>query len=707
MPHQELLGSSLLSLLSEPEAEITLRSLLHGGPQNPRILTLLEKQFVSFCHVSGNELVLECEPYLPYSDQEKLAHTNILAQLHPRLGALRELGAAADVVAETMLEVLQYDRVNVIRFDADWNSEVLGESRTSRLCSFVGHFFPASDIPLPARELLRQKHVRQIANVDAPAVGITPYLNPTTGQPTNILQAELRNPSEMHLEYIRNTGVAATISFSIIVKGQLWGVITCHHQNPAFADVWKRQLCDLIAKSFANIVASIQEIQDSEQFIHFKQVEQILVARLSKSKEVKDVLLEQEPGVLDLTDGSGVALQLDGTLTTAGQTPSEEQLQELMRWISEQESKKVYYTQQLSKEYPAAAAFQEVASGLLAVEISRYSQEYLLFFKPEIKETRIWAGNPEKPLLTSRQRFHPRKSFEQWKEIVKGKSLSWTLNELEISQLLVKDLIAIRLRNQAEKLKVLNQELKGTAELLQANNQQLKEFASVMSHNLRSPLANIEGFYQIYSRSPTPETAAFSLTHIKQVTVNMFKTIEDLHVILRAQLIEDLPTEFFSLTDVIEKEKQNLEVTLLKTGAEIKEELLVPAITAPRVYLESILHNFISNALKYRSPDRSPEILIRTWLKQGLMHLSITDNGLGMDLERVGRNLFGMYKTFHKHEHAKGLGLYLTKLQVKALGGAISVMSAPNQGTTFTLVFKDNPQFSFANSTTFKEFSDN
>ncbi len=161
-----------------------------------------------------------------------------------------------------------------------------------------------------------------------------------------------------------------------------------------------------------------------------------------------------------LTDGTGATLALENQLTSFGQVPAENQVRKIIDWLAENNNQQLFYTRELAKLIPAAAAYREVASGLLALEISRYNKEYLLFFKPEIKETRVWAGNPEKPKRGGDQQLHPRKSFEKWEEVIKGRSEGWTLNEQEITQIFVKDIIALKLRNQASELESLNKDLR-------------------------------------------------------------------------------------------------------------------------------------------------------------------------------------------------------------------------------------------------------
>ncbi|ALI99067.1 ATP-binding protein [Rufibacter tibetensis] len=678
---EEVLGKLLEDLLS-PE-ETTFDPTQTGT----HFLSMSGIPFIGHLHKTEAKLILECEPSAPYPDAEKMRHNILLCQLHNQLNHLYTLEEVAEAVAHTLRTILHYDRVDITQFDQEWNTDVIAESREEHLQSFIGHHFPATDIPAPARELLLQKHVRQIPNANAQAVEIYPYFNPSTGAPTNILRSELRNPSEIHLEYVRNTGVAATISFSIIVKNKLWGVIACHNVEPTYIDVWRRQLCDLVTKTFANVITTLQEKRDQEQFTQYKEAERALVQHLNSGLSMSEGLFHQKPTLLDITESHGAALLLDGTLTTFGNTPSEEETRNLIQWLSEHVHDGVFCTRHLSAEWPAAKTITKVASGLMALEISRYNQEYLLFFKPEIKETRVWAGNPEKPMASDGLQIHPRKSFEKWEEVIKGKSRPWTLNEIEITQVLLKDLIAIRLRNQTAELQNLNQELLLNADQLRNRNAQLEDFAYIISHNLRSPLSNIQGLYQFYKEEPGEENATYAMESVKRVSDNMTETINDLNVILKTHLVQQLPNEEVSLAELIQKETQNLAATIEQTGAQIVPELEVSSIYMPKLYLESILHNFISNALKYRSPDREPVVKIRSWRTGKTLHLSIEDNGLGMDMERVGDKLFGLYKVFHKTEQSKGLGLYLTMMQVKALGGTITVDSKLGEGTTFTVHF--------------------
>ena len=145
-------------------------------------------------------------------------------------------------------------------------------------------------------------------------------------------------------------------------------------------------------------------------------------------------------------------------------------------------------------------------------------------------------------------------------------------------------------------------------------------------------------------------------------------------------------SETLSLQSIYDKVIQNLSVDIRKAGAEIVHDFSeAPEVTSPKSYIESILQNLISNAIKYRDPSRKPVVRVRSHKQQGRTCIVVADNGLGIDMEKHGSDLFGLYKTFHNNRNSKGVGLYITRAQVVSLGGRIEVSSKPGQGSTFTV----------------------
>lgn len=687
---QDLLGKPITEFIYPDSEDSMAQKFLKEDRIEPTILKMGENKYFVFTHESEGKIIIEGEIFVDYPDFEKIRHHQIQNHLLKQLPLISKIEEMGNVVAKVLGELLDYDRVKIIQFDKNWNSEVIAECKKGNIQSFLGHHFPASDIPVPARNLLLQKTVRQIPNSNAHGVDIIPYHNPSTGRPSDLLNSELRSPSEIHLEYVRNMGVASTISFSILVKGKLWGIITCHNVKPAFINYWKRQICEQITHAFGLSIGSLQKDIDLQGYKILKHRKEAFIAELEKNNDLSSGLSLNKNSLLSLTLGTGAALILENRIYLAGITPKKSHIDKLVKWLATEVNKKVLSTCHLSKFFPMAVEFKDVASGLLALEISRYNGDYLLFFKPEIIETRIWAGNPAKPTPGKEQRIHPRKSFEKWKEVIKGKSQKWSTIELDITKRFVKDLTAIQLRYQASKLKKLNTELDFTAQRLAGKNSQLKDFGLIMAHNLRGPMSNIVGLNYIYEDNPSEANAVLIFVQTVDITKNMLETLSDLNVIIETGLEDQLPSEKVNLEEIVQKEWQSLKLEETKGKAIITTDFLIPSLNVPKFYLESILHNFISNALKYRSPERNLSVVVKSWREKGFIHLSVADNGLGMDLKIVGDKVFGLYKTFHKHGQSKGIGLYLTKMQIEKLGGEVSVQSEPNVGTTFTISFPLN-----------------
>lgn len=230
------------------------------------------------------------------------------------------------------------------------------------------------------------------------------------------------------------------------------------------------------------------------------------------------------------------------------------------------------------------------------------------------------------------------------------------------------------------------QQVRELANQLQRQNEQLANFAHIASHNLRSHVGNLSSLLKLHKEADTSEQAVL-LEMVDKVTKHLSDTLSDLIESIRIKEDTAKERQVVHFTDVLTKTKDVLASQLLEAKAIVVDSFPVPSIHYPPVYLESIFLNLISNAVKYRSPDRDPVIRVKTAMEDGEPVLTIADNGLGIDLERHGDKLFGLYKTFHTTKDAKGLGLFITKVQVEAMGGRITVESAVDRGTSFHIHF--------------------
>lgn len=223
---------------------------------------------------------------------------------------------------------------------------------------------------------------------------------------------------------------------------------------------------------------------------------------------------------------------------------------------------------------------------------------------------------------------------------------------------------------------------------LQKKNQQLLNFAHITSHNLRSPVSNLNSLLWLYKESQTNEEKALLFEKFETVIHNLSETLNELVDALKIQEDTDKKREVLLFEEVFKKVKQSMAGKILETEAVVSYNFTkAPTIEYPRLYLESILQNLLSNSLKYKSPNRTPVIHVETLFQHGILTLKFSDNGMGIDLKRHADKLFGLNKTFHKHAEAKGVGLFITKTQVEAMGGSITTDSEVNKGSVFTIFF--------------------
>jgi len=234
-------------------------------------------------------------------------------------------------------------------------------------------------------------------------------------------------------------------------------------------------------------------------------------------------------------------------------------------------------------------------------------------------------------------------------------------------------------------------ELSSNLNIITNQNKQLLNFAHIVSHNLRTHSGNIESLIQFYEDAETNRDKNDYFNHIKNVSSSLFKTITELEDVVKIQNEDHVKIETLSLFTYVDN---TLSILMNKfESSNTKIELDVPAeitINFKKSYLESILQNLLTNAIKYRKPDVNPEISITATETDSSVLLKVKDNGIGIDLEKYGEKLFGMYNTFHnKTEYdSRGIGLYLTRNQLKAYNGNITVESKLGVGSTFIVSFK-------------------
>ncbi|MCX6337949.1 MAG: HAMP domain-containing sensor histidine kinase [Bacteroidetes bacterium] len=232
----------------------------------------------------------------------------------------------------------------------------------------------------------------------------------------------------------------------------------------------------------------------------------------------------------------------------------------------------------------------------------------------------------------------------------------------------------------------LEERLNNSLKLVTEQNKRLINFSYIVSHNLRSHTSNIKTIIDLLQVTNDQTERLELLTHLKTVSDSLDNTLHNLNEVVAIQTVKVLNIETINVFNYIEKE-----IAVLSKEIELKKASIINKVSNDVLinynpaYFESIIFNFLSNAIKYSSSERQPVIILEIEFIQNRTVLSISDNGLGIDLEKNADKLFGLNKTFHGNKDAKGIGLFISKNQIEAMDGKIEVESTLNIGTTFKI----------------------
>jgi light-regulated signal transduction histidine kinase (bacteriophytochrome) len=343
--------------------------------------------------------------------------------------------------------ILGYDRVMIYQFERDGAGKVLAEMKRADLESFLGQYFPASDIPQQARALYLKNTIRIISSSSYQPVALAPQFD-LSGEPLNLSHAHLRSVSPIHLEYLRNMGVGASMSISVIVDGELWGLIACHHYAPRVLPMSIRVAAEMFGEFFSLHLSALRQRQKLNLATEARAyLDRVL--KLASQRNIEDVLIKNLDDFGRLIPNDGYALYLNGRWHAAGATPSAADAPGLAAFLANVTSGRVWATHSLPSHFPDAEAYYQIASGVLAIPLSQQPRDYLLFFRKELVQTLNWAGNPDKSYETGPMgdRLTPRKSFAIWKQTVNRQSQPWTDGEREIAEATRGALVEVVLRH--------------------------------------------------------------------------------------------------------------------------------------------------------------------------------------------------------------------------------------------------------------------
>ncbi|WP_426041671.1 HWE histidine kinase domain-containing protein [Brevundimonas sp. TWP2-3-4b1] len=397
----------------------------------------------------------------------------------------------------------------------------------------------------------------------------------------------------MHREYLRNMGINASMSISIIVAGKLWGLIACHNDSPRILPRHLRAVCELFGSMFSLQLEAREKSEQFEARLASRKILQELMLNLAGVEDYAYGLTQQTPNLLDYIHGGdialdgqrggGVAVRVESVTTSLGATPDKAQIKALAEWLTSYmtDTEGVFSTDRLSEIYPPAKDFANVASGLLVIAVSRDPSDFILWFRPELVETALWAGDPTKPSKTSNDgdRISPRKSFEVWKHTVRNRALPWTAAEVDSAFDLRVSLLQVVLRR-----------IEAASRERAKAHERDKLLVAELDHRVKNTLANIQALVTQSSRN------AASLTGFVEGLDRRIHSMAKAHSLLTQSRWEGVSVEGL-LTEELGSYIQGSGVVHLEGD----DAVLTPKSA---LSLSLALHELATNAAKFGSLSR-------------------------------------------------------------------------------------------------------
>lgn len=658
-----------------------------------------KREFDAFVHRVGDKIILELEST---ESPAQVNFFNIHALIKRAIAKLKRTNNLIDflqLAAQQVREITGFARVMVYQFDHQGAGEVIAEAKTQELSPYLGLHYPATDIPEPARELYRRNSLRLIPRINAQPAEL---IATTDDTPLDLSLSVLRSVHPCCVEFHQNMGVAALMVIPLIKNGNLWGLISCHHQTPKYVPYEIRSGCEFLGQIVSSELANkvIQEEVDYKARLEY--LRSGVVESISQADNLKDALIQPEPRLLGLVGATGAAVCLDGEISLVGTTPDLEDVRSLITWADTQVNDNIFYTDSLPKLYPEAETFKDIASGLLLLRISKLRHYYIVWFRPEVIHTVTWAGNPHESIQVHSDgsvTLCPRKSFEQWQEIVRLTSAPWQECEIDSALSLRNAIVGIVLKK-AEELAKINQEL-------ERSNCELASFAYAASHDLKEPLRGIYNYSVILLEdyaSALDENATEFLQTVISLSVRMEALINGL---LRLSQLGQaaLQLQAVNLNELLDQVMNVFHASHQQHNLELRIPRTLPTIRCDPVLMNEVFSNLITNAFKYN--DKAER-----WVEIGYLdqqggqgsnfstlsspdsHSPITfyvrDNGIGIPAHHH-QTIFKLFKRLHTQEKyggGTGAGLAIAKKIVERHGGQIWVESTPGEGSTFYLTLE-------------------
>ena len=620
-----------------------------------------ERCFDVILHQADGLLVVEFEERHAASD--KLETFALHAQKSiARIQRQRSIEQLLSVSVEEIARLSGFDRVMAYRFLHDDSGEVVAEHRRPGLAPYLGQRYPASDIPRQARRLYVLNPIRLIADVGYQPVPLLPDIAPGTRSPLDLSESMLRSVSPVHIEYLKNMGVAASMSISIVVRGRLWGLFACHHMTPFLVPHAIRMSCQVLSQIVSMLVDRNLTAQHALALQRSIGLRDVILQQFERSEDIVHALARDPLPFRQLLACDGVAASSEGALQISGAGPGREALGALIEWLTQADRPEVFHTASLRRDAPHLADRFGGVCGVLALRFDREQNGYAFWFRNEQVMDVRWAGPPHKEVSHGPlgPRLTPRGSFEEWKETVRGQSLPWSRSDIDI---------AFALRGGLQE---------GSMAKASALRRAREMLLATLGHDLRDPLQAIMIAAQMLDLSSGGSVHDRLSQRITSSSGRMQRLIDQMVDISSLQGGLGLPVNMreVELGPLLDEAAE--EVRLAQPGVELHAR--IDGLGAARVdpdRISQVVSNLVSNSCKHGTPGTP--VLLEGSRMDDAVTITVTNRGAPLAPE-LAETLFLPYKPASannsRNPGGQGLGLYIVHEIVRAHGGEISVRCA-------------------------------
>lgn len=695
LPYDTVLGKAFDQVFGAGNEE-ALREYLSRGlslSSTPFSLYVNDNHFLCTVHESNGIYVLEGERNI--AEEHSLPETyEQTRQFLAYMAETSSLKALCQSVAEGTRALTGYDRVMIYRFDEDYNGEVFAEALRDDLEPFLGLHYPHTDIPVQARQLYMKNLLRLISDINYIPVPIYTIDN-KENKNLDLSLAVLRSTSPIHVQYLQNMGVGATLTISLIHKDRLWGLIACHHysaKNLSHAARISAQLQGHFITSQIDLRQSNEEYDITKQTN--KALEQLLSLTLSNTpRSYQDIV--DHPQILNIANATGVCISIGDKLYTSGKLPGEGQTRVILSALAKHAKNASFVTEKILELLPDGKDYCDCAAGAIYHSLSISNNDCIVWFRPETIQEKNWAGEPAKAIIKDEKGLHPRKSFSLWQELVKCTSTPWQKPEINAAasyaHTLQKHVTFLSLTEEEEKYRQLSV-------VLQQSNDELENVNWISTHDLQEPLRKIQLMASRIldkNNSLAPKTHDM-VTRMSDAAHRMQTLLKDIMAYSKVRNTESLFSAV-NLTDEVTEARKQLYESINQSGVQIEVKDL-PEIEGISFLVKQLFTNLISNSIKFSDLKRQQVITISSEIvtdapeeghaERQYHKVTLSDTGIGFE-QKFAESIFKIFNRLHNREEyeGSGVGLALCKKIMQTHNGFIRAYSKPGEGAKFDMYF--------------------